>query len=317
MRATSAHCGTEHVETTLTPEDARASLDPFLAAMDQPTFDGFNTYLVARAARESGLTVVLSGIGGDEVFGGYPSFRLAPVLRRVRRVVPGPIGAIAGAALRQVSPKSSRMRRLAGWLARSDQALPAEYATRQLFGPREIQALTATATEPFNSAPAEASAFNRVAFAEMDVYLRNVLLRDADVMGMAHGLEIREPLLDHELVESVLALGDDVKSRGPGPKPLLAAAVGRELSPHTLRRKKQGFSLPLDRWMRGALRPEVESVLCDPSVGGPVGEALDPQAVASVWRGFLAGRRHWSEAWALYVVKRWGEGLRVRSGLCV
>ena len=317
MRATSAHCGTEHVETTLTPEDARASLDPFLAAMDQPTFDGFNTYLVARAARESGLTVVLTGIGGDEVFGGYPSFRLAPVLRRVRRVVPGPAGAVAGAALQQVSRKSSRMRRLAGWLARSDQALPAEYATRQLFGPREIQALTATATEPFNSAPAEASAFNRVAFAEMDVYLRNVLLRDADVMGMAHGLEIREPLLDHELVESVLALGDDVKSRGPGPKPLLAAAVGRELSPHTLRRKKQGFGLPLDRWMRGELRPEIESVLCDSSVGGPVGEALDPQAVASVWRGFLAGRRHWTEAWALYVVKRWGEGLRVRRVLCV
>ena len=317
MRATSAHCGTEHVETTLTPEDARASLDPFLAAMDQPTFDGFNTYLVARAARESGLTVVLTGIGGDEVFGGYPSFRLAPVLRRVRRVVPGPIGPIAGAALRQVSPKSSRMRRLAGWLARSDQALPAEYATRQLFGPREIQALTATATEPFNSVPAEASAFNRVAFAEMDVYLRNVLLRDADVMGMAHGLEIREPLLDHQLLETVLALVDDVKSRGPGPKPLLAAAVGRELPPHTLRRAKQGFSLPLDRWMRGALRPEVESVLCDPSVGGPVGEALDPEVVRSVWCGFLAGRRHWSEAWALYVVKRWGEGLRVRSGLCV
>ena len=246
------------------PDDARASLDPFFAAMDQPTFDGFNTYLVARAARESGLTVVLTGIGGDEVFGGYPSFRLAPVLRRVRRVVPGPIGAIAGAALRQVSPKSSRMRRLAGWLARSDQALPAEYATRQLFGPREIQALTATATEPFNSAPAEASAFNRVAFAEMDVYLRNVLLRDADVMGMAHGLEIREPLLDHELVETVLALGDDVKSRGPGPKPLLAAAVGRELLAAHAATQEAGFQpaagpvdagCPAPRGRVGAVRP--------------------------------------------------------------
>ena len=317
MRATSAHCGTEHVETTLRPDEAWASLDSFFAAMDQPTFDGFNTYLVARAARESGLTVVLTGIGGDEVFGGYPSFRLAPVLRRVRRVVPGPIGAIAGAALRQVSPKSSRMRRLAGWLARSDPALPAEFATRQLFGRTEIQALTSTAAAPFDPAPSGASPFNRVAFAEIDVYLRNVLLRDADVIGMAHGLEIREPLLDHQLLETVLTLGDDVKSRGPGPKPLLAAAVGRELPPHTLRRAKQGFSLPLDRWMRGALGPEVESVLCDRSVGGPVGEALDPEVVRSVWCGFLAGRRHWSEAWALYVVKRWGEGLRVRSGLCV
>ena len=317
MRATSAHCGTEHVETTLRPDEARASLDPFFAAMDQPTFDGLNTYLVARAARDSGLTVVLSGIGGDEVFGGYPSFRVAPALRRVRRVIPGTVGDVTGAALRQVRPKSSRMRRLAGWLARSDPELPAEYATRRLFVQAEIRALTATAAEPFDSAPSKASAFNRVAFAEMDVYLRNVLLRDADVMGMAHGLEIREPLLDHELVETVLALGDDVKSRGPGPKPLLAAAVGRELPPHTLRRAKQGFSLPLDRWMRGALRPEVESVLCDASVGGPVGEALDPEGVRSVWCGFLAGRRHWTEAWALYVVKRWGEGLRLRRVLCV
>ena len=311
MRATSVHCGTEHLETTLTPEAARASLDPFFAAMDQPTFDGLNTYLVARAARESGLTVVLSGIGGDEVFGGYPSFRLAPILRRVRHVAPGPVGPVAGAALRRVSPKSPRMRRLGDWLARSDPALPAEFATRQPFGAQEIRALTSTSAAPFDPAPVEVSPFNRAAFAEMDVYLRNVLLRDADVMGMAHGLEIREPLLDHELVETVLALGDDVKSRGRGPKPLLAAAVGRELPPHTLRRAKQGFSLPLDAWMRGELRTEVESVLCDSSVGGPVGEALDPEAVGSVWRGFLAGRRHWTETWALYVVKRWGEGLRV------
>ena len=310
-RATSVHCGTEHLETTLTPEAARASLDPFFAAMDQPTFDGLNTYLVARAARESGLTVVLSGIGGDEVFGGYPSFRLAPFLRRVRHVAPGPAGSVVGAVVSRVTPKSSRMRRLGDWLARSDPELPAEYATRQLFGRADIRALTSRAAEPFDSAPSEASAFNRVAFAEMDVYLRNVLLRDADVMGMAQGLEIREPLLDHELVETVFALGDDVKSRGHGPKPLLAAAVGRELPPHTLRRAKQGFSLPLDAWMRGELRTEVESVLCDSSVGGPVGAALDPEAVGSVWRGFLAGRRHWTEAWALYVVKRWGECLRV------
>ena len=317
MRATSAHCGTEHVETTLGPDEARASVDPFFAAMDQPTFDGLNTYLVARAARAAGLTVVLSGTGGDELFGGYPSFRFAPVLRRLRHVLPVPAGRVAGATLRRLPSASLRRRRLASWLARSDPELPAEYATRQLFGRADIRELTSTAAEPFDSAPSEASAFNRVAFAEMDVYLRNVLLRDADVMGMAHGLEIREPLLDHELVETVLALGDDVKSGGPGPKPLLAAAVGRELPPHTPRRAKRGFSLPLDRWMRGALRPEVESVLCDASVGGPVGEALDPEVVRSVWCGFLAGRRHWTEAWALYAVKRWGEDLRVCRVLCV
>lgn len=317
MRATSAHCGTEHVETSLTSADARAGLDAFFAALDQPTFDGLNTYLVARAAREAGLTVVLSGIGGDEVFGGYPSFKIAPLLRRIRWAVPGSIGLIAGAALRQVSPKSSRMRRLGGWAARSDPTLPAENATRQLFGPQEIRALTLTAAPPFDLAPPGVSPFNRVAFAEMDVYMRNVLLRDADVMGMAQGLEIREPLLDHKLVETVLGLSDDVKRRGPGSKPLLARALGRELPPHTLRRKKQGFSLPLDAWMRGDLRSDVESVIRDSSVGGPVGDALDPEVVESMWRGFLAGRRHWTEVWALYVVKRWGEGLWARHELRV
>ena len=317
MRATSAHCGTEHVETSLTPADALASLDAFFAAMDQPTFDGLNTYLVARAARESGLTVVLSGIGGDEVFGGYPSFRITPILRRVRRAVPGPVGAVAGVALQRVRPKSSRMRRLGGWLARSDSTLPAEYATRQLFGPSEIRALTLTAAPPFDPAPPGASPFNRVAFAEIDVYTRNVLLRDTDVMGMAQGLEIREPLLDHELVETVLALWDDVKHRGPGPKPLLARALGRELPPHTLRRKKQDFSLPLDRWIRGALRSEVESVMRDSSMDGPVGEALDPAVVESMWSEFLAGRRHWTAPWAIYVVKRWGERLWARHELRV
>ena len=317
MQATSEHCGTEHVETTLRAEDVRASLDGFFAAMDQPTFDGLNTFLVARAAREADLTVILSGVGGDEVFGGYPSFRIAPLLRRTRRVLPASVGRVAGGALRGFLPASSRMRRLGGWLARSDPTLPAEFATRQLFGRAEIRALTSTTAAPFDPPPSAASPINRVAFAEMDVYLRNVLLRDADVMGMAHGLEIREPLLDHELVETVVALGDDVKRRGPGPKPLLAAAVRRELPPHTLRREKQGFSLPMDRWMRGELGAEVESVMCDPSVGGPVGEALNPESVEAAWRGFLAGRRHWTEAWALYVVKRWGDGLRFRRELRV
>ena len=290
MQATSAHCDTEHSETTLRPKDACASLDGFFAAMDQPTFDGLNTYLVARAARFEGLTVVLSGIGGDEVFGGYPSFRIAPALRRLRRVTPTPIGRIAGAGMYHLAPATSRMRRLGRWVARTDPMLPAECVTRQLFGQAEIDRLTSTAAAPFDPPPPEASPFNRSAFAEMDVYLRNVLLRDAGLMGMAQGLEIREPLLDHELVETALALGDDVKRRGPGPKPLLARALGGELPPHTLRRTKQGFRLPLDQWMRGALRTEVESVLCDQSVGGPVGEALNPEAVASVWRGYLARR---------------------------
>lgn len=312
MWLTSKHCDTPHTETTLRAEDARASLDGFFAAMDQPTFDGLNVYLAARAARAAGLTAVLSGIGGDEVFGGYPSFSIASVLRRARQVLPAPVGRIAGGALRSLVPTSTRMRRLGGWLGRSDPTLPVEYVTRQLFGRAEIQSLTSTAAASFESTPSQASAFNRVAFAETDAYLRNVLLRDADVMGMAHGLEIREPLLDHELVETVIALRDDVKRQGRGPKPLLARAVGRELPPHTLHRKKQGFSLPLDRWMRGALCAEVESVMRDSSMGGPVGEALDPEAVASVWRGFLARRRHWTEAWALYAVKRWGECLRIR-----
>ena len=317
IRATAAHCGTEHVETTFRPEDVQTSLDAFFAAMDQPTFDGLNTYLVARAARCAGLAAVLSGIGGDEVFAGYPSFRIAPVLRWVRRMMPTPLGLVAGAVLRRSAPASPRMRRLSDWLARSDPALPAEYATRQLFGETEIRSLTSSAAEPFDPALPAASARNRVAFAEVDVYLRNVLLRDADVMGMAHGLEIREPLLDHELLETVLGLSDNLMRRGPGPKPLLVRTIGRELPPHTLRRAKQGFSLPLDRWMRDALRTEVESVLYDPSIGGPVGEALDGRAVASVWRGFLARQRHWTEPWALYVVKRWGEGQRVRRQLRV
>lgn len=237
---------------------------------------------------------------------------LQPVLHRLRRVTPTPIGRLAGAGLHRFTPAPSRMRRLGGWLARSDPMLPAEYVTRQLFGQAEIVRLTSANAAPFDPPPPEASPFNRAAFAELEVYLRNVLLRDADVMGMAHGLEIREPLLDHELVETVLAL-DDVKRRGRGPKPLLARALGPELPPHTLHRAKQVFSLPMGQWMRGELRAEVEWVLRELAAGGPVGEALNHEAVESVWREFLVGRRHWTEAWALYVVKRWGDGLRTGS----
>jgi asparagine synthase (glutamine-hydrolysing) len=134
-----------------------------------------------------------------------------------------------------------------------------------------------------------------------------VLLRDSDVMSMAHSLEIRVPFLDHHVVEEVAALGGRWKTSRNSPKPLLVDALADLLPHEVVHRKKMGFTLPFADWLRGTLRDRVGSVLIDPEYGGQVADGLDPRAVQDVWERFVAGETQWQRPWALYVLKAWGE----------
>ena len=147
--------------------------------------------------------------------------------------------------------------------------------------------------------------FTRVSWLELRHYTLNTLLRDTDQMSMANSLEVRVPFLDHCLVETVLALPGRHKANGHVPKPLLVRALPRPLPDGIVRRQKQGFTLPFDRWLRGPLRAEVEATLrcrCAPLAG-----VLREEGVNQVWQDFLAGRQSWSRPWALYVLKKWVE----------
>lgn len=299
---------TDHTEVTLGHSDFLGDLPAAVAAMDQPTFDGVNTYVVSRAARGAGLTVAHSGIGGDELFAGYDSFRNVPRLDELRRRVSPFATRLMGRAVGAVYGRSDRGRKLSRWLRGSDGDLSAYELQRELFSPPGRAGLVPGARPVEGPCePRLEDPVNDVSLRELDTYMRNILLRDADVMSMAHSLELRVPFLDHELVELVAPLPGAWKVGGATPKALLVDAVRDLLPSGVYERKKAGFTFPFEDWMRDGLRAEVEGVLLDDDVGGELADALDGSAVRAVWGSFLEGRSYWSRPWAVYVLKAWCE----------
>jgi asparagine synthase (glutamine-hydrolysing) len=302
--------GTPHTEVVLSEAEVLVQVPGALSAMDQPTFDGVNTYVVSKQARAAGLTVALSGVGGDELFAGYDTFQMVPRLETLRRLLPASIRPLAAAATRTALRDSDRGRKLARWLAATEPSLSAATLRRELFSPAALAALLG-GLSPFLGHP-ELAIFpgdttNRVSFLELDHYMRNVLLRDADVFSMAHGLEVRVPFLDHELVELVAGLPGELKGGGTTPKPLLVEAVIDLLPPSSASRPKMGFALPFPVWLRGPLRTRVESTLLDPDSSGPLADLLDHVAVRHVWDRFQDGKTEWVRPWSIYVLKTWVE----------
>jgi asparagine synthase (glutamine-hydrolysing) len=135
----------------------------------------------------------------------------------------------------------------------------------------------------------------------------NTLLRDADFMSMSQGLEVRVPLIDHQLAKAVLALPGAWKLNGT-PKKLLVDALAGSLPDEIVHRPKRGFTLPFEHWMRQELRSEIEPVLAEQRISaGPLGGLLDAGQVEQVWKDFLKGETSWSRPWSLYVLQRWCE----------
>lgn len=260
--------GTQHVSCRLTGQEVHDSFDEVLAAVDQPSVDGFNTWFVSREAARAGLKVVLSGVGGDELFAGYDSFRDVPRARRLRRLL-GPRGSKslsvlgklgrgrygrAGVKLQELAQRTPSLLEL--YLLRRELWLPADRAS--LFPPGAGQGLPEEVLAPLRGLE-HSQPLGAISRMELSLYLRHMLLRDADVFSMAHGLELRVPLLDHELVELVLPLPDRLKARrrGDPPKPLLVAAAGPRL-PRIALGPKRGFSFPWDAWLRPPEAPLAE-----------------------------------------------------------
>jgi asparagine synthase (glutamine-hydrolysing) len=145
---------------------------------------------------------------------------------------------------------------------------------------------------------------NRVSYLESRWYMTNTLLRDCDGMSMAHGLELRVPFLDRALVENCFRIPGPKKLQGKLPKSLLLASLGVELPREIVERPKRGFVLPFERWLRGEMRPVVESTLLR---GDSDQIGFHPGAVREVWNRFLAGETSWSRPWSLFVLQRWCE----------
>jgi asparagine synthase (glutamine-hydrolysing) len=281
------HLGVRHHVAVVSPDEALAAVAPAFDAQDFPSHDGVNTWLVSRAARQAGLVVCLSGTGGDELFGGYRHFhdlRALLAVGRAGRLLPPGVVARLGDAIPASAP--TRLRKTAALLETRGEPAALARLVRQVFSPAQRRALFGPdpRTAKPEVAPAMADPVTALSVAELTGYLRDTQLRDIDVMSMAHGLEVRVPLLDHRVVALALALPASLRRPQRGlNKPALVAAAG--LPEDLLRAPKMGFTLPWEDWLRGPLRGFAEASLFDPS-GAPVSES----AMRGLWRDFLAHR---------------------------
>ena len=253
--------GSEHVERVVGQEEFRADFPAIFEAMDQPTIDGINTWFVAKAAREQGLKVALSGVGGDELFAGYASFRDIPRavgLLSLPAAVPG-LGYIWERALSLLKLGQERPK-LKGLLHYGGSYPGAYLLSRGLFMPSELEdfldpGLVKTGLRRLgildqlqsSMTPSPASPMSRVAALESANYMRNQLLRDADWAGMAHGVEVRTPLVDIRLLRAIS--GHLPRTQTGGVKRQLADAPMLALPSSVTKAKKLGFSIPMGKWV--------------------------------------------------------------------
>lgn len=317
-RAVAMKFRTDHHEILVSQGDALDALPDAVRAMDQPTMDGLNTYLVSRQTRAAGIKVALSGLGGDELFAGYSSFRTVPRMERFTRVwrhAPDIARASLAGMLNLMSAESDQNRKFTTLVRENGRLLHPYFLSRMLFTLAQRDALVSShdslansrAESPLKDSLAQTQsldAINRVSFLETRCYMLNTLLRDADVMSMAHGLEVRVPLIDHVLAEKLMAMPGAWKLSSRMPKPLLVGALGGSLPEEIVHRRKRGFTLPFEHWLRDELRSEVGQTLTQ---AGILAAVLNPDAVRSVWSDFQRGTTSWSRPWALYVLQRWCE----------
>jgi asparagine synthase (glutamine-hydrolysing) len=328
-RIVAERAGTHHTEVPLHGTDMLARLEEAIAALDQPTMDGINTYFASWAAREVGLKVALSGLGSDELFGGYQSFADTPKLVRleaVSRFVPGAFRRISAPVVNSLLSRNGALdaarKATDAWLV--PDALPHPYFfARLLFPPTAVSRLAEARyrnssvakdgvtldptwlawLERTSDQAGKMEPFAGVSWLEMRTYMASTLLRDTDCVSMARSLEVRVPFLDTPLVEFVNALPDGARIQPGVSKGLLRAALAGLMPPEILDQKKRTFTLPWEQWLRTSLKPRVESSLKELA---PVLEGqLHAAGVKMVWDSFEHGGTTWSRPWSLYVLNEW------------
>lgn len=299
-----------HVIVDVPEHDAAAMATAALTALDQPSVDGVNSFVIARAAMQAGFRVALSGVGGDELFGGYPSATRLPALGHLHRTL-APFGRAPAALLHRPAGRGwDRGRRVgrARWVAAHAGLPHGPYlVVRGVFAPAEVAALLDVghaqvmdvAVERLSEIPVAPTAGAYASAAEATQYLRHQLLRDIDATSMASSLEVRTPLVDAPLLTTAAAIPQTIRTAGPA-KSVLRAAARHDLPGPV--GPKRGFSVPMERWVRDGTLPLEAAGEAAP---GATGRRLARRVIAEA----RAGRAHWSRAWLLQAL-----GLERRGG---
>jgi asparagine synthase (glutamine-hydrolysing) len=335
-RQVAQHLGAEHTEVRLSQSSFVARLDDAIGCLDQPSFDAINTYFVSRAVREAGITVALAGTGGDELFGGYPSFVDLPRIARASQLAgflpQALVRGLAQAIVRwklgdagDLAPQA-RWGKLPDALALRGQLVDLYQLACSIFTRGFLSELapgldwsrtrhgldpsrcTALARAISGSPPLHA-----VSILELASFVGERLLPDTDTASMAVSLEVRVPLLDHRVVEQLARTSLDRRFQPLGRKQLLRDLALGDLPKDLFDRPKRGFELPMRAWMTGStassigtkLRERIDATFADTSACAAAG--LSPGTVARLWRAFLDDRPglYWSRPWALFVLLDW------------
>jgi asparagine synthase (glutamine-hydrolysing) len=290
-KRTADRFGAKHTEAKITVAVAMELFPEFLDAIDQPSVDAFNTFCVSKVAHDNGMKVVLSGLGGDEIFGGYPSFQKIPQMMnwgRKLQTIPL-VGRSIGIGL-STWGNSPKLNRLGNFLQQPLTSATAYGTYRGVFSPAEAQIIAqqylpqklAYSHQPVASESNCSTLEDEVSYLEIGNYMRNQLLRDSDVMSMKWGLELRTPLVDRVMLEAVAHIPSQLRLAAG--KQILIQAIP-ELPDWVVNRPKQGFVFPFDRWMSSEFGSYFQNINI------PAHISLEP----------------WSRRWSLAMLQHWWE----------
>jgi asparagine synthase (glutamine-hydrolysing) len=289
------------------------SLPNYFRSMDQPTIDGYNTYFVAEAAKEQGLKVWLSGIGGDEVFGGYPSFYRLKKLEFLSGLLQIPIRPWILSRLATRLQSYLKLSRVLHLGLTGNQSVRAYQCCRNQIPYYNMSKILhpdlRMSDEEFNSIlnsiyPVLAPSFDihqKASILEAAIYMGSQLLRDIDNFSMIHSLELRAPFLDDKLFSYVLNIPTSFKKKSPKFKSLLVDSLGDLLPKEVTIQGKRGFTFPIEKWILKGLKHSFEEYV----LNSDNNIFWDMKTVRSMWGSLVAGKIHWGVLWNLYALARW------------
>ncbi len=308
---------TDHHEIILNPADFLNDLPNALAAVDHPSGDGPNTYIVSRVTKQAGISMALSGLGGDELFAGYDIFKRVIALQDKRWLLsfPGWMRAVVGNVLRRLRPGINSDKTAAVLQAGYFDLEYIYWVSRLLFFDDRIRnilnlkALSANRVfgivgdqVGYGNPGFQLPRLSQVSIAEISTYLQNVLLRDTDQMSMAHALEVRVPFMDHDLIEFVLGVPDEIKFPLQ-PKKLLIDSFPDLLPCEVVNRPKMGFTFPWAEWLKRDLRDFTGDHLSDLSKR----TIFNQKGIHQLWSDFDQQKPsvNWAHVWNLLVLENW------------
>ncbi|NNC85922.1 MAG: asparagine synthase (glutamine-hydrolyzing) [Bacteroidia bacterium] len=305
---------TDHTEIKLSPQDFLDEMPSALKALDHPSGDGPNSYIVSKVTKESGVTMAMSGLGGDELFAGYPVFTNTLKLEQLKWIwsVPSALRKPVGSLIDSIIKKSSTGK-LKELISNDELNLYQSLSlSRKISLEKELKSflnlneypdpVSKILSNQIETEKDNIPLLSKVSIAEITTYMQNVLLRDTDQMSMAHALEVRVPFLDHELVEYVLGVPDKFKTPDY-PKKLLIESVAGLLPDEIVHRKKMGFTFPWAKWLKNDLLE-----LCDTNIKALAErEFIHKNDLLKRWNNFLKGdnRIRWTEMWLCVVLEQW------------